>query len=147
MQLDGMIPTKCPPDQVVQLLLAPDALRELMPAGCEVGDRQDNSVPFVIRRKVGPIKLSMAGNLTLTPAANGKGYDLEILASHMVAGRIKIAMALLPEGKAGLVQRLSWNGQLEAHGLAARLIEGRGKRIRWFIENMFANLRDQIEWA
>lgn len=147
MQLDGMIPTKCQPDQVAQLLLDPEALRILMPPGCEVGERVGDTVPFVIRRKVGPIKLSMAGHLTLTPAAEGAGYDLVILASHMVAGRVKIAMSVVPDARTAHAKRLRWNGNLDAHGLAARLVDGRGKRIRWVVESMFANLRDQIEWA
>ena len=147
MQLDGMILTKCPPEQVVQLLLTPDAVRKLLPEGCEVGERKGDTVPFVILRRVGPIKLSMAGTLTLTPAADGQAYELVIQASHIVAGRVRVAMELMPDTQTGRSKRLRWNGNLDAHGLAARLVEGRRKRVRGAIENLFIGLRDQIEWA
>ncbi len=146
MNLDGMIPTTCLPDRVAQLLLAPDALRQLLPAGCEVGERMGDTVPFVIRHRVGPVKLSMSGSLKLSPADDGKGYDLVIIASHMVTGRVRIALALMPEVRSAQSKRLRWNGTLDAQGLTARLVEGRGKRVRGIIEGMFANLRDQIEW-
>lgn len=146
MQLDGMITTTCPPEQVAQLLLAPVALRQLLPAGCDVGDRMGDTLPFVIRHRVGPIKLSMSGSLKLSPSVDGKGFDLVIVASHMVAGRVRIAMALVPEMQSAQAKRLRWNGNLDAQGLAGRLVEGRGKRVRGIIQSMFANLRDQIEW-
>lgn len=147
MQLDGTIPTKCPPEQVVLQLLDPAALRDLMPEGCEVGERAGNSLPFVIRRKVGPIKLSMSGHLTLTRVGDGPSYDLVIFASHMVAGRVRVTMTLVPDARAGALKRLRWSGNLEAHGLAARLVDGRVKRIKGAIEGVFAHLRDRIEWA
>ena len=147
MQLDGTIPTKCPPEQVVLLLLDPGALRDLLPRGCEVGEREGDTVPFVIRRKVGPMRLSMSGNLTLTRAAEGPGYDLAISASHIVAGRLRVDLALVPDARQGAVKRLRWNGNLEVQGLAARLVDGRARHIKGIIEDLFANLRDRIEWA
>lgn len=147
MQLDGMIPTTCPPDQVAQLLLSPDALRQLLPAGCEVGEKMGDTLPFVIRHRVGPIKLSMSGSLKLSPAVDGTGFDLVIMASHLVAGRVRITMALVPEIRSAHAKRLRWTGNLDAQGLAGRLVEGRGKRVRGIIHSMFANLRDQIEWS
>ena len=145
MQLDGMILTKCPPEDVAALLLSPDALHHLLPEGCEVGARAGDSIPFTIRRRVGPINLSMAGNLTLKPSAAGKGFDLVIAGSHIVAGRVKVALHLIPNYAALNVRSLEWKGTVEAHGLSSRLIEGRVARIRGLIKGMFSNLRDHAE--
>lgn len=144
MNLDGTIHTKCPPAEVALLLLSPQALRNIVPMGCEVGERAGDSVPFVLRRKVGPINLNMAGNLNLTP--RGQGYTLVMQASHMVAGRIKITLNLDPQS-AGQENSLSWTGKLESQGLASRLLQERAGRVRMVVKNMFQNLRAQAEAA
>lgn len=145
MQLDGMIQTKCQPEQVVKLLLAPEALRALMPEGCEVGEKAGDSVPFVLRRKVGPINLSMTGSLTLKPLPDTVGHELEVVGSHIVAGRFKMTLRLLPNSQAAKVKGLSWTGKMDAHGLSSRLLEGRTARVHSVIKSMFVNLRNQAE--
>ncbi len=142
MQLDGTIQTQCDPEKVVLLLLDPDALHKLAPVGLEIGKRNGDSLPFVIRRKVGPISLNLAGQLTLK--ARDGGHDLTLAAAHMVAGKVKISLAL---SAAQDVQGLHWDGMLESSGLTKRLIEERTERVRGIIFHLFEQLRDQAETA
>lgn len=140
MKLDGMIPTKCPPADVARMLFVPSTLRKLLPVGCQIDERDGDTIPFVLRRTVGPVRLNMPGTLTMTERPDGSGFDLLMEASHLVAGRIRITMLLQPGLGLGNLPRLKWQGQVESHGLAARLIADRTTKIKTAVTTAFVRL-------
>lgn len=145
MQLSGMILMKCPPEQLVTLLADPNALQKMVPQGCEIGSKTGDTIAFVLRRKVGPINLTMNGELAVRLKSDGQTYVMELKAGHMIAGRVKALLDLTPNTAATGKNRLSWSGTLESHGLAARLVEERSDQVQKILSNLFIRLRDQAE--
>ena len=145
MQLVGMILTNCPPDQVVHLLSDPVVLQKVAPKGCAIGTKAGETVPFVMRRKVGPINLTMNGELTVRKTSDGATYAMELKAGHMIAGRVKLLLNLAPHPAATGKSSLNWIGTLEAHGLASRLVEERVDQVQTILTNLFQRLRTQAE--
>lgn len=139
MQIDGMIRTTCPPEKVVALLADPEALARIVPEGCEVGAKTGESIAFVIRRKVGPITINLHGHLILHKKPEPGAYTLQIDASHLIGGKIKL-MLEIAAGPA-----LKWDGVLESHGLAGRLVEDRADSVQIGVKTLFQRLRQQAE--
>ena len=128
MELFGMILTKCSPEQVVQLLSDPEALQRIVPKGCTIGSKTDETIAFVLRRKVGPINLTLHGELMVRQNTDGLTYAMELRAKHVIAGWIKVLLDLDPHTAMTGKNRLNWTGTLESHGLAARLVEEAARR-------------------
>ncbi len=147
MQLEGMILTRCPAETIILLAADPAALQKIMPDGCEIGERSGETVPFLINRKIGPINLTMHGELTLRKKPGSPNYTMLLKASHLVAGRVNVVLDLAPRDAATGKNTLTWTGTLETHGLASRLVEERGDRVQTILSNMFKRLRDQAEGA
>lgn len=145
MQLDGTMPTNCPPEKVVELLSDPAALRLMVPEGCLVGAKTGDTIAFNIQRKVGPINLKMAGDLTVTKKPDAEGYTMELNAGHLIAGRASVLLDLIPQPASSGQAALNWTGRLEAHGLTSRLIEERGAQVGTILRNLFDRLRLQAE--
>jgi carbon monoxide dehydrogenase subunit G len=142
MQIDGMIRTACPPERVVALLADPAALAKVVPPGCEVGAKTGESIAFVIHRKVGPITMNLHGHLILHKMSDPGGYTLQIDASHLIGGKVKLLLDLAAQEEEKV---LKWGGTLESHGLAARLINDRAGSVQVGIKTLFQRLRQQIE--
>lgn len=145
MQLEGMMQTKCPPERLVEHLSDPQLLSLMVPDGCLIGEKVGNTIAFVIRRKVGPVNLKMPGEMTVRKKADSDAYLMEVNASHLIAGRASVWLDLTPQRDEAGQQSLRWSGMLEAHGLAARLIEDRAAQVGNMLKNLFLRLRKQAE--
>lgn len=145
MQLEGSIPTKCPPGQVVDLLNDPQVLARVAPAGCVIGEKTGDTVAFVIQRKVGPVALNLPGTMKVTQKPGSADCLMEVNASHLIGGRASVTLNLTPRRDAEGQQSLHWAGVLETHGLAAHLIEGRSAQVAKVLKNMFIGLRKRAE--
>ncbi|MGV8987999.1 MAG: CoxG family protein [Cypionkella sp.] len=141
MKLDGMMPTTCPPEKVVELLSDPWALSKIMPDGCVIGAKVDDTIFFTLQRKVGPINLKMAGDMTVVKKPDSDGYEMELKAAHLIAGRASVTLDLTAQEVPSGQKSLNWTGALEAHGLASRLIEERGEQVGTILANLFDRLR------
>jgi carbon monoxide dehydrogenase subunit G len=145
MQLEGTMPTKCPPGKVVENLRDPQILSLMVPEGCHIGEKVGDTINFVIQRKVGPISFKMPGTMTVTQKPGADAYVMELNASHLIGGKANVTLNLTPERDAAGQQSLHWLGTLEAHGLAAHLIEERTAKIGNVLKNLFVRLRKQAE--
>lgn len=147
MQMEGMIPHKCPPEKLVEHLSDPQLLSLMVPQGCQIGEKAGNTIAFVIRRKVGPINLKMPGEMTVRKKPDSADYVMEVNASHLIGGRASVWLDLIPQKDEAGQQSLRWSGRLEAHGLAARLLESRTAQVGTMLKNLFVRLRKQAEAA
>lgn len=145
MQIDGMIRTTCPPERVVALLADPAALAKVVPPGCEMGAKTGESIAFVIHRKIGPISINLHGHLILHKRPEAGAYTLQIDASHLIGGRVKLLLDINALHAPGAENMVKWGGMLESHGLAARLIEDRAGSVQVGIKTLFQRLRQQAE--
>ena len=145
MQLEGTMPTKCPPGKVVENLRDPQILAQVVPDGCLIGEKVGDTINFVIQRKVGPVHFKLPGTMTVTQKPGSDAYVMEINASHLIGGRANVTLNLTPERDAAGRQSLNWLGTLEAHGLASHLIEDRKAKIGNVLKNLFVKLRSQAE--
>jgi carbon monoxide dehydrogenase subunit G len=144
-QLEGMIQTNCPPDRVVALLADPAALGRVAPQGCQFGAVEGNTIPFMIKRNIGLLNLSLSGRMTLTRKADGVTYLLALEAAHRIGGGVDADLDLTPMLDAGGDNRLTWNGTLRSHGLMARLILDQAGVAETVVKTMFQRLRHLAE--
>ena len=121
MDLSGQIRTTCPPDQLVSTLRDPVALAQLLPLGSKVQQTAAGIYGFSVVKNVGPIKLTLHGQLDLTPGAMGHDQVLKAHAAHLIGGKVDLTLAIgiTTDGRTTL---LAYTGTLVATGLAGRIL-------------------------
>ena len=109
-----------------------DVLRQCIP-GCETIERVgDNNLKATVKLKIGPMKVSFAGNVTLSDLDPPNGYTITGEGAGGVAGFAKgsAAVQLQPEGEATI---LNYTVKADIGGkiaqLGARLIDGTAKKL------------------
>ena len=122
MKLSGLIRTNCPPDRLMALLHDPLILARMLPKGCEVTKSGEGSFDFAIRRAFGPINLSLPGTMTLMPTGTLQDHVLTAHAAHIIGGKVELTLTLAARRTDGTT-KLSYEGDLQATGLAGRLMK------------------------
>lgn len=144
MLLEGSIRTTGPAEVVLLGLTKVETLTAISPAGFEFRKVEGGVAGFLIRRGFGPITLTLQGTMSVQKA--GEGYKLEIKASHLIGGKVLVALDATC-GEADGEGTLSWKGELSAQGLAGRLLSERSDRGNEILTNLFIRLRDHVEGA
>lgn len=144
MRLDGMIRTTSAPESVIQKLSDPAILARIAPKGCEIGEKAGGTVAFTIKRKLGPLSLTLPGSLSLHAKADNT-WQVVAEAAHRIGGSVKVTLDVTggrgPTGHPAI----QWVGGVESHGLAARAVIEHGSRASEFVRNLFIRLRDAAE--
>ena len=127
MDLSGQIRTTCPPDLLVRIMRDPAALARILPSGSRMEQTGDGTYTFSVSRHVGPIKLTLPGQMSLTTGSNGHDQLLEVKAAHMIGGKVDLALTvrITTEGRTTL---LAYDGALTATGLAGRILHEKRDR-------------------
>ena len=144
MEVSGLIRTTCPPDFLVSALRDADTLARLLPDGSKLEATGDGHYAFSVTKGVGPIKLTLPGEMTLT--ASGKGHDqiLTARAAHIIGGKVDLDLTLAIEHSGGQT-RLTYSGELAATGLAGRVLREHRARANSALKAALTRLKMHAE--
>jgi len=143
MKLHGSIPTTCPPEKVLHLLLDPITLSKIAPTGFVFAERSAESIPFTFRRRIGVIVLNLAGHVSLRQTAGKTDSHLAIQADHRIGGGVSIGLDVTAQTGHDGAQTLAWSGTIEAKGLTARIVKERAAEAHKIVTTLFERLADQ----
>ena len=144
MQISGQMKTICPPDFLLNVLRDPNAMRQLLPAGSRLDQSDDGTYPFTMTKSVGPIRLTLPGTLTLTPQAEGFNHLMTVRASHMIAGKVSLDLHIDITQAEGQT-RITYQGELDATGLAGRILNEHRARANGVLKASMIRLKMHAE--
>ena len=132
MEMNGTQQIAATPEAVYAALNDPDVLRQCIP-GCDAVEKtSDTAMKAKVTLKIGPMKVTFNGNVTLSDLDPPKSYTITGEGSGGVAGFAKgsAVVRLEPEGEGTL---LSYAVKADVGGkiaqLGARLIDGTAKKL------------------
>ena len=122
-----------------------DTLREAIPGCQELHGSPEEGFSAVVKQKIGPVKATFKGNVTLSDVVEGESYRISGEGSGGVAGFAKgaaqVRLAEVPEGT-----ELSYEVDAHVGGklaqLGARLINGVARKLA---DQFFDNFQKQVE--
>ena len=144
MDVSGQIKSICPPEVLVSALHDAPTLSRLLPGDFTLEAVGDGRYAFSITKSIGPIKLTLPGEMTLT---SGLGHDLTLSAraAHLIGGRVDLDLTLTFDQHGGLT-RLAYAGTVEATGLAGRVLREHQVRVNSALRAGMIRLKDHAEW-
>lgn len=143
MQVSGLVVVRLPVAQVMAAFNDAEVLRAVLPSCVEA--RQVGPGRFAARltRKVGPMPVTVEPQITVAPLQDGS-TQLTIAAGNAILGRVQSALDLrLDPVEAGT--RVSWTGDVQATGLAGRMLTDRKARIGQMVRNLFLRFKNAVE--
>lgn len=128
MNIKGQIRINRPPQDILAVLHDLTAVERLFPVGSQIAQSAPGDYDFAIGKSFGPLRLNLPGKLTLTQIGAGPSQQLTVRAAHLVGGKLDFDLELtiqpVAEGS-----NLSYAGQVQASGLAGRVLKDYGDRI------------------
>jgi len=132
MDMSGTQRIEAPRETVYAALNDTEMLKQCIP-GCETIEKvSDNELKATVKLKIGPMKVSFAGKVTLSDLDPPNGYTITGEGSGGVAGHAKgsAKVALEPDGEA---TNLTYTVKADIGGkiaqLGSRLIDGTAKKL------------------
>ena len=132
MDMSGTQRIEAPRETVYAALNDTEMLKQCIP-GCETIEKvSDNELKATVKLKIGPMKVSFAGKVTLSDLDQPNGYTITGEGSGGVAGHAKgsAKVALEPDGEA---TNLTYTVEADIGGkiaqLGSRLIDGTAKKL------------------
>ena len=95
-------------------------------------------------KAVGPIRLTLPGQMSLTPTGEGHNQGLTARASHLIGGKVELALNLIIDRHDDLT-RLAYSGTLNATGLAGRMLREHHVRVNALLKSALTRLRIHAE--
>lgn len=143
MQVKGSVVVRSPSSRVAAALRDPRMIASVLPACRGITTTGPDS--YVARIEyAGPVPIGMDVDLTLEPTPGGSAVVMK--AGNLMTGRVTSRTSLTLTDEAGAC-RLSWDGTLEAGGLAGRLLAGKQDAVVARANRMFTELGARIEQA
>ncbi len=120
MEIKGKVTVERPPEELWDLLLDPDVLRECMP-GCEHVERE-TEYTYRVRMRVGVgfFKTRFQGRVQLRDVVREKGYTLELKAQG-AAGRVEGRTTISLSRVDGTQTELEYEGRAQVSGALGSL--------------------------
>lgn len=150
MELQGETVIAAPRDRVWAALNDPAVLQRCIEGAESLERVGDNRFEGKLNAKVGPVRATFTGGVTLENLDPPNGYTLSGEGKGGVAGfakgsaDVRLSDETLPDGSAGT--RLAYTARSTVGGklaqLGTRLIEGTA---RSYAENFFARLKEEVE--
>jgi carbon monoxide dehydrogenase subunit G len=133
MDMTGTQRIEAPREVVWAGLNDPDVLRQCIP-GCETVEKlSDTELQAKVTLKIGPVKASFAGKVTLSDLDPPNGYTITGEGSGGAAGFAKggAKVKLTPEGEAATILDYTVNAQIggKIAQLGGRLIDATAKKL------------------
>ena len=144
MKLDGSLGCSAPL-KLARALADPEVLAKVAPAGCVIGAKVGDTIPFKIGRRFGPVHITLSCTLTLQTKADAPGFDLVIQGAHLIGGKVTIRLDLTPQLPPAGPRRLFWSGTMQASGLAGRLAEAQDAHGQAMVKQLMQRLKLAIE--
>lgn len=142
MQVSGTVLVKATLDEAAAALRDADLIGSVIPA-CRSIKAVGNNAYEARLEYHGAVKLGLDLALTYTPVSD-RDFDVDLRAGSLITGRVnsrtRLSLAPAPDGCT-----LAWSGNLEASGLAHRLIQGQEARIAARTNRMFRELGEKVE--
>jgi carbon monoxide dehydrogenase subunit G len=143
MQLNGVLRINVGGDALRAALARPEVLAELLPGKAEVTQTSPGQYDFTLTRSMGFFDFTQKGQITLQ-AETPERERLTIKASNLLGGSVALSVALdLTPVPAGT--RIAYAADLQAKGLAGRLLADREEHIQPYVMRVFQKLKAQIE--
>ncbi len=144
MEISGTLRAHCPPEDLVATLADARAISRLLPAGAKVEQTGEGRYSFTVSRAFGPIKLTLPGQMTLTPGEKGHDRKLTLRAAHVIGGKVDLELDFFIE-PGHEATRFSYSGKLDATGLAGRIAREHRGRINAVVKGGMTRLRHLAE--
>ncbi|WP_375688666.1 CoxG family protein [Pseudooceanicola sp. LIPI14-2-Ac024] len=145
MEMSDTREIKADPATVFAALISPEVLKECVPGAQEVTGTPEEGFEAVVVQKVGPVKATFKGQVTvsdivpneaLTLSGEGKGG-----AAGFAKGGAKVTLEAIPEGT-----RLSYDVEAKVGGklaqLGSRIIDGFAKKMA---DQFFTRFQEVLE--
>jgi carbon monoxide dehydrogenase subunit G len=143
MKVAGALRILQPPARVAEALHDPAVLHHMLPACEGVEPLGPGRFRASMARKVGLLTLRVAPEIGLAPLPDGSGLDLTVEASSRIAGSLAARLCLgLEDDPVGT--RLTWDGTVEASGLAQRLLAERQDQVAERVRGLFITLKRHL---
>lgn len=145
MQMSDQREIKAAPDAVYAALLDPETLKACVPGAQEVSGNPDDGYSAVVTQKVGPVKATFTGSVTMSDMIPNEALTITGEGKGGAAGFAKGgAVVTLSPSDAGTI--LGYEVEAKVGGklaqLGSRLIDGFAKKMA---DQFFANLQTQLE--
>ncbi|MFU8881369.1 MAG: CoxG family protein [Rhodobacterales bacterium] len=145
MQMNDQRDINAPRSEVWAALLSADVLKECVPGAQEVTGNPDDGFEAVVVQKVGPVKATFKGQVSLTDMVEGQSLTLSGEgkggAAGFAKGEAKVQLEDIPEGT-----RLIYEVEAKVGGklaqLGSRLIDGFAKKMA---DQFFENFQNAVE--
>jgi len=136
-----------PPDAVFAALLEPEVLKACVPGATEVSGTPDDGFSATVVQKVGPVKATFKGVVTLSDMVPGQAITIDGEGKGGAAGFAKGgAKVTLAPANEGAGTELSYDVEAKVGGklaqLGSRIIDGFAKKMA---DQFFANLQEVLE--
>jgi uncharacterized protein len=133
------------PEEVYAALLDPDMLRQCVPGAQEVTGTPEEGFEAVVVQKVGPVKATFKGQVTLSDQVPNRSLKISGEGKGGAAGFAKGAADVRLEGKDGGTE-LSYDVDAKVGGklaqLGSRIIDGFAKKMA---DQFFNNFQSALE--
>lgn len=146
MQLNGVLQIAVPAARVASALEEPEVLRALFPGEASVTRVAAGQYGFTLKKTLGFLELRQSGTIRLE--RKDRGVAMEVRAAHRIGGAADLLVMIgLEPAARGPATRISYDGTLNATGLAGRLLRDREAQVQPYIARVFERIRAQIESA
>ena len=144
MEVSGLIRTTCPPDYLLAALRDPATLSRLLPDGSKLDQTGEGTYAFSVTKGIGPIKLTLPGQMTMTATPGGHGLLLAARAAHVIGGKVDLDLTMNIDHSGGQT-RLAYEGELVATGLAGRVLREHRARANSALKAALTRLKMHAE--
>ncbi len=96
-----------------------------------------------MKKSLGPMEIRQSGTVEVR-LLDGDRIGLAVRSGHRFGGKVEIAtvIALTPRPKG---TSIAYDGNVEATGLAARLLRDREERVQPYVQDLMKKLKAEIE--
>lgn len=131
MQLKGKHVLQATPEEVWTLLMDAEALAKITPGVSRLEETGNNTYKAISEVKIGPVKGSFEGALTMENIVDQKSFDLVVTQKSKIGNvEATVQINLEPTSEAAHTE-LSFNGKAKLSGLLART----GQRVLTGVSN------------
>ena len=146
MKMTDTIEINASPETVYQALLTPNVLLACVPGATEVTGNPEDGYDAVVTQKVGPVKATFKGRVTLSDMVPGASLTIDGVGKGGAAGHAKGGAQVRFAASDNGGTQLSYDVEAKVGGklaqLGSRIIDGFAKRMA---DQFFDNLRNEIE--
>jgi len=140
MNIKGQIRINCPPQDILAVLHDLKAVERMFPVGSQVAQSARGDYDFTIAKSFGPLRLNLPGTMTLTQIGAGPSQQVTIRAAHLVGGKLDFDLEMTIEATDEGSQ-IGYSGQVQASGLAGRVLKDYGDRIPHAVRSGMTRLK------